>query len=100
MEELPTLKDLGLKKDEIEEGELAVLHDNKYVFCKLTEGKYDEIKLIVTNYKLCIICSPYDPIFFSLSKIDKLNKYTTNESVYKMLIQLKDGRKYKFRINS
>lgn len=41
-----------------------------------------------------------DVVFFPLSKIDKLSKYTTNESVYKMLIQLKDGRKFKFRINS
>ena len=41
-----------------------------------------------------------DPTFFPLGKIDKLNKYTANESVYKMLIQLKDARKFKFRINS
>lgn len=74
--------------------------DTKFVFCKLHDYKYNETKIIVTNYKLCIYCVDHQHVFFPLSKIDKLNKYTTNETIYKVLIQLKDCRKFKFRINS
>lgn len=77
-----------------------MLYNTQFVFCKLGDGKYEQTKLIVTNYKICLFVGENESVFFALSKIDKLNKYTTNESIYKMLIQLKDGRKFKFRINS
>ena len=35
-----------------------------------------------------------------MGKIDKLHKYTNNENAFKLLIMLKDGRRFKFRINS
>ena len=37
---------------------------------------------------------------FPLGKIDRLSKYTANETIYKLQIQLKDGRRFKFRISS
>lgn len=39
-------------------------------------------------------------MFFPLGKIDRLSKYTANETIYKIQVQLKDGRKFKFRIGS
>ena len=37
---------------------------------------------------------------FTLGKVEKLHKYVTNEGHYKLLIGLKDGRLFKFRINT
>lgn len=39
-------------------------------------------------------------IHFALGKIDKLHKYTNKENHHKLLIGLKDGRVFKFKINS
>ncbi len=39
-------------------------------------------------------------LHFPLGKIEKLHKYTNNENHFKILIGLKDGRFFKFRINT
>lgn len=54
----------------------------------------------MTNYKICLKSPQSSFVFFPLGKVDRLSRYTTNESIFKMQIQLKDGRKFKFRVVS
>ena len=74
--------------------------EKKFVEFKFWE-KYERIDLVVTNYKLCIRPGEVgQTIHFPLGKIEKLHKYTNNENSFKMLIVLKDGRKFKFKVLS
>jgi len=43
---------------------------------------------------------PNELVHFPLGKIEKLHKYTNKENYFKLLIGLKDGRLFKFRINT
>lgn len=92
-------KDLGIKRDESVEGELPILVDNKFVLSKISSGHYIEITFILSNFQIFLKASD-KLIHFPLGKIDKLHKYTNKENHLKLLIGLKDGRVFKFKINT
>lgn len=71
--------------------------DKTFVQCKLSNNRYELITLIQTDYKLFIRTKEH-LTYFPLGKIEKLHKYTNNENFFKLLIVLKDGRKFKFKI--
>jgi hypothetical protein len=93
-------KDLGVKKDEVMEGEIPILVDFKFVRSKTIYGQYDEVTFILSNYQIILKPTNGGLIRFQLGKIEKLHKYTNNENHFKLLIGLKDGRIFKFRINT
>jgi hypothetical protein len=99
IEELPSLEKLGLKTNEIEKGEITVLYDEKFIEWKLSTG-YHPIKLVVTNYKICLFIPKSSSVYFPLSTIDKLEKYIDKNSSLKLAITLKDGRYFKFLFSS
>lgn len=92
-------KDLGIKRDESVEGEIPILVDNKFVQSKNSSGHYMEITFILSNFQIFMKTSD-KLVHFPLGKIDKLHKYTNKENHFKLLIGLKDGRIFKFRINT
>lgn len=52
----------------------------------------------MTDYKLYLIDSHGDIRSFPLSLIEKLTKYVNNENYLKIMIGLKDGRRFKLRV--
>ena len=73
--------------------------DTKFVQSKNSSGHYMDITFILSDYQIYI--KTVDKlVHFPLGKIEKLHKYTNKENHHKLLIGLKDGRLYKFKINS
>lgn len=89
-----------MKKDEVAEGEIPILVDSKFVRSKTIYGQYEEVTFILSNYQIMLKLNTSGLIRFPLGKIEKLHKYTNNENHFKLLIGLKDGRLFKFRINT
>ena len=65
--------------------------------CKVASGQYAGVLLIVSNYQLFVKTSDR-LIRFPLGKVEKLQKYTNKENQHKLMIGLKDGRCFKFRV--
>lgn len=82
------------------EGEIPILVDFKFVRSKTIYGHYDEVTFILSNYQIILKPSNGGLIRYPLGKIEKLHKYTNNENHFKILVGLKDGRIFKFRINT
>jgi myotubularin-related protein 1/2 len=76
-----------------------VLVDHKFVRCKLVDGKYEDVTFILSDYQI-FIKTKYSLVHFPLGKVEKLHKYMNKENNYKLLICLKDGRVFKFIINT
>jgi hypothetical protein len=89
-----------VKKDEVVEGEMPILVDSKFVRSKTIYGQYEEVVLVVSNYQVMLKLGSGALVRFPLGKIEKLHKYTNNEGHFKLLVGLKDGRLFKFRINT
>ena len=76
---------------------MPILEDRKFILCKTGSGRYGEITFILSDYQIFIKMAD-KLIHFPLGKIDKLQRYSNKENQHKLLIGLKDGRGYKFRI--
>lgn len=62
-------KDLGIKKDEVTEGEIPILVDFKFVRSKTIHGHYEEVTFILSNYQIMLKLNNNGLLHFPLGKI-------------------------------
>lgn len=55
LEKYPTFKELGVHAAEIVPGETITLYEPKCIHFKLHSNRYEEVRLILTDYKIYLI---------------------------------------------